>query len=143
MGKIFSLTSDEAEIIIAEAIRLLKLSGYAACVSLVNRDGTEIARTVMDGAKPFTQNVALLKAKQAVWVGKPTGVTRDEIKAGEKTAEVLGLDPAKVVPWKGGRPIYDYEGHLLGGIGVSNLDEADDDSIAENALLNSNFKAAA
>jgi uncharacterized protein GlcG (DUF336 family) len=143
MGQIFSLTSEDAEKIIEQAMNLLRESRNVASISLVNRDGTEIAMSMMDGVKPSTQNVAILKAKQAAHTGKPTSVTRDDIIAGKVTAEVLGIRKKYLVPWAGGRPIYDLDGHLLGGIGVSNLAEEEDDRIARTAVGAAGFKACA
>ena len=140
MGQIHSLTLDEAQRILAAAIQTLKTQFKAASISIVNRDGTEIAKAIMDGVKPFTANLALLKAKQAAWVGKPTKKTKDEISAGKITAEVLGIDPKLLVPWAGGMPIYDQEDYLLGGIGVSNLEQEEDEMVAENATIKAGFK---
>lgn len=140
MGQIRSLSYDEAERILQAAIQTLRTQLEVASVSLVNHAGTEIAKAVMDGVRPFTANVALLKARQAALTGKPTEVTRDEIKEGKKTAQLLGLDPAYVVPWAGGMPIYDNENNLIGGIGVSNLEEKEDAMVAENAMCKEGFK---
>ncbi len=140
MGKIFSLTSDEAEKILTAAIQILKSQSQSASVVIVNRDETEIAKAIMDGVKPVTAHVALMKARQAAWVGKSTSVTKDEIMSGEKTPEILGIEPENLVPWAGGVPIYDQEGNHLGGIGVSNLRQEEDDKVANNAILNSGFK---
>lgn len=143
MGQIHSLTSDEAEAVMAAAVQTLKTQFKTASISIVNRDGTEIAKAIMDGARPFTANVANLKAKQAAWTGKLTSQTRDDINAGMITAEILGLDPKCLVPWAGGVPIYDQEGHRLGGIGVSNLTQEEDEMVAENAVGKAGFKISA
>ncbi|MDP1884452.1 MAG: heme-binding protein [Candidatus Moranbacteria bacterium] len=135
-----TLTSDEAQGILAAAIQTLKAQFKVAAVSIVNRDGTEIAKVVMDGVKSASANVATLKAKQAAWRGKSTAETRDEIGAGKITAEVLGIDPKQLVPWAGGMPIYDKEGNLLGGIGVSNLAQEEDEMVAKSAVCKEGFK---
>lgn len=134
MGQIYSLTSDEAGDIMAAAIQQLKAQSKAAAISIVNRDGVEIAKTVMDGIRPFTYNVAFLKAKQAAFIGKRTSATGDEISKGEKTAELLGIDPKCITVWAGGVPIYDENNHLLGAIGISNLTQEEDDEIATHAI---------
>ncbi len=140
MGQIFSLTSTEAEKIIAAAIGTLESQLDVASIVLVNRDETEIAKTVMDGVKPLTARIAFMKARQAAWTGKPTDQTRNDIAAGKFTAISLGINPEELVPWAGGVPIYDQEGHLLGGIGVSNLAQEKDKDVAENAVVKAGFK---
>jgi len=139
MGQIYSLTSDEAEKIMAEAIQILKQNDLAASIVITNRDGTEIAKSVMDGVDPFTAHVASLKAQQAAWTGQSTRKTRDEIEAGKKTAKVLGISPKRLVPWAGGMPVYDQDSHLLGGIGVSNLSQDEDEGVARNAITSAGF----
>ncbi len=143
MGQNVTLTAAEAMCIMIAAITILESQFKVASISIVNRDGTEIAKIVMDGVKTATVNVALLKAKQSAWTGKATSKTRDEISAGEKTAEVLGIDPKLLVPWAGGMPIYDSESHLLGGIGVSNLAPEEDEMVAKNAICKVGLKVSA
>lgn len=140
MGTIRSLTSAEALVILQAAIKGLTDRGLAASISIVNHDGTEIAKAVMDDVRPFTSNVALLKAKQAAHVGKPTSETRDKVIAGETSAEILGIDPKCLIIWAGGVPIYDSDRKLLGAIGVSNLEEHNDEGIAMIAIREANFK---
>lgn len=143
MGQIHSLTSDEAQVIMGAAMYTLKARVKVASVVIVNRDGMEIVKVVMDNIKPFTVNVASLKAKQSVWTGKPTSKIRDEVDAGEKTLGVLGIDPDNFIPWAGGVPIYDKNDHLLGGIGVSNLAQEEDEMVAESAVCKAGFKTSA
>ncbi|MBR9703010.1 heme-binding protein [Candidatus Woesearchaeota archaeon] len=125
--------------IATEAIKRLEITGSVASISIVNIHGFEIARLVMDGAKPVSANVALMKAKQAAALGKLTSETRDEIEEGKKTPALLGIQPDCVVPWAGGVPIYDEEGNLLGGLGISNLTEDEDEDAAENAVVSAGF----
>jgi uncharacterized protein GlcG (DUF336 family) len=140
MGQIFSLTSKEAEKIIVAAIWIAEKSGKAISISLHNRDQTEIARFVMDGVKPLTAEIACSKSFQSSWAGKSTKETRDKIKAGEMTPADLNL--RNVIPWAGGLPIFDKEGHLIGGIGVSNLKEDEDEDIAMTAVLEADLEIA-
>lgn len=140
MGQIYSLIFNEAKEIVVAALQTLETQSNVASVVIVNRDGTEIIRVVMDGVRPFTSHVASLKAKQAAWTGRPTSKTRDEIDAGEKNSGLLGINVDVLVPWAGGMPIYDQEGHLLGGVGVSNLTQEEDEMVAENAIYKAGFK---
>ena len=140
MGQIYSLTYREAEKIMAAAVHTLETQFKSAAVTLVNRDGTEIASIAMDGVRPFTIYVAALKARQAAWVGKPTDETWKQIISGELTAEIIGIEPEMLVPWAGGMPIYDNENHLIGGIGVSNLKQEEDAMVAENAVHKAGFR---
>ena len=140
MGQIYSLTSDEAEEVMAAAIKKLKGMGKRASVSIVNHARTEIAKAVMDGVRPFTARVAFMKASQAAYTGKTTSKTAKEVKDGDKALGVIGISPNDFVEWAGGAPIYDNENRLLGGIGISNLDPKEDAEVAESAVFEAGFK---
>lgn len=133
--KICSLTSDSAMAIVAAAVEALKKRGAVASICIVNVHGFEVAKLIMDGARPFTANVALLKAKQAATIGKLTSETRDQLAEGEVTPEILGLQPERTIRWAGGAPIYDQEKNLLGGLGISNLTQEEDENVAKEALF--------
>jgi len=139
MGQIFSLTAKEARKIMDAAVQTLETQFIAASVCLVNRDGTIIVSLMMDGVRPHTANVARLKAQQSALTGKSTLDIRDEIAAGKKTAEILGIPANELICWAGGMPIYDKEGNLLGGIGVSEPGEMTEEMVAENAVCKAGF----
>lgn len=135
MGQVYTLTSDEAEKIMAAALKTLKTQFSSAVVSIVNHFGIEIAKTVMDNVRPFNISAALNMAKQSAFTGKSTKAIIYEISTGEVTPEAIGIRRSRIFPEAGGMAIY-KEGRLLGGIGVSSLQGADDnEDVAENAIL--------
>lgn len=115
---------------INDALNFMK----AISVCVVNRQGQVIFLAIMDGVAPATESVATLKAKQAAHTGKRTSVTITQVNSGEITPEVLGIDPRKLMPYKGGVPIYSVKGELLGGLGISGLTQDEDEEFAIGAV---------
>jgi len=124
----------------AAAIEKIGYMKDGVSISIVNRDRTEIAKAVMDDVRPFTARIAFMKASQAVYMGKATSVTAKEVDAGDKVLGVIGISPNDFVKWPGGVPIYDIGGHLLGGVGVSNLKPEEDEEVVSSAVMAAGFK---
>ncbi len=139
MGKVYSLTSKEAEKIMEAAIQTLEKRSQVAAIVIVNFCGIEIAKAVMDGVRLFTANVALLKAQQSALTGKSTAQIRNDVQSGGVTTRILGIDPEEFIKWAGGVPVYDKRGHLLGGVGVSNLTQEEDEIVAKAAVNQAGF----
>lgn len=132
--KVYSLTAEVALEILSNARALLYEYKKSASIVIVNALGFEIAKLVMEGAKSASVSIAYFKAEQSARMGHTTRTIRDRISSGETTAEILGIDPNHLIKWAGGVPIYDEEGNLLGGLGISNLTEDEDEEFAIKAL---------
>lgn len=128
MGTLKILTSTEAWRIASSIRNALLDAGLSANVCVVNRDGRPLCEITMDNTRPFTATLAFHKAQQSASVGRRTRWIRDQVADGEIGLDALGIDPAKFVKWAGGVPVYDSQGTLLGGAGVSNLSEDQDEA---------------
>ncbi len=134
MTEVKSLSGEEAWKI-ADAIRDFYLcEEEGVSIAVVNRDGRPLMLVTMSNARPFTANVALLKARQAAFTGRRTRHTAAQVAGGEVTLGLLGIDSDKFVPWPGGVPIYDDQNRLLGGAGVSNLTGDEDETLAATGV---------
>lgn len=129
MGEIQCLTFREAWELLAAALRELERAGQAANVCAANRYGQVLAQANMDEARPITARFAELKARQAALSGQSTRWLRDKLAAGEITLGLFGLSREQFMPWAGGVPVYSREGVLLGGVGMSNLDENEEEAL--------------
>ena len=125
-----TLSSDQAWSIASSISAALTANGLAASIAIVSRDGQPLCQVTMDGARPFTAHVALLKAQQAAQIGCRTRRTAEQAAKGEITPEVLGMDPRTFIHWPGGVPVYTKQRALLGGVGVSNLTGDEDEKFA-------------
>jgi hypothetical protein len=81
----------------------------------------------MDETRPFTENVAFLKACQSAIAGRRTRELREQVAVGDTTPEILDIPLSSFIKWAGGVPIYDADIVLLGGAGVNALSEDDDE----------------
>ena len=93
----------------------------------------------MNETKPMTRNIAMLKARQAASTGRRTRLVRDMVAAGEWGLGLLELDKDTYCPIAGGVPVYSQDQVLLGGCGVSNLHEDEDEKVWIHAVEACNF----
>ena len=128
MGRISCLTFQEAWRLAAAGLQELKRSGKAANLCLANRYGQALVQATMDAARPVTAHFALLKARQAALSGQRTRWLRDKLAAGEITLGLFQIPREEFMPWAGGVPLYGADGVLLGGMGMSNLDENEEEA---------------
>jgi glc operon protein GlcG len=133
-----TLNLEGARKVIAAAMAEAKrLSAPGGVVAVVDDGGNLVALERMDGTFTAGANVSVGKAKTAVMFKRPTKFFEDVIKNG-RTAMVALPD---FTPLQGGIPI-EFEGQIIGGVGVSGAASAQQDE--EIAIAGANaFKAPA
>ena len=139
MGLIETLTSDEAWEIAAAAKATLAENGKKANICVVNREGWVLVQLGMDETKPMTANIAKIKATQAAMTGRRTRFISEKVSAGEWGLALLGFDPNSYCAAAGGIPIYSQNHKLLGGCGISNLHEDEDEKFCIQAVESCDF----
>lgn len=139
MGVVQNLSHQEALTILNAAYSLIENDGKKASIFIAERNGNIIAQLNMDDIRPVTANIAMLKAKQSARTAERTGWLRDAVAAEEYSLELFNVPKSEYVPWAGGVPVYSKEHVLLGGIGICNLDEMEDEYYAVKAVENSGF----
>lgn len=142
MGQVINLSHFEAWHIAEIAFQSLLKDQKCANICIVNRQGQSVIQITMDGTKPCTAHVALLKARQSASTGRRTRFVRDMVVAENWTLGVLNLNPDEYVAVAGGVPIYDDSNILLGAIGISNLDEDKDEVYSINSVEKAGFGSA-
>jgi uncharacterized protein GlcG (DUF336 family)/mannose-6-phosphate isomerase-like protein (cupin superfamily) len=133
-----TLNLEGARKVIAAALAEAKrVSAPGGVVAVVDDGGNLVALERMDGTFTAGANVSIGKAKTAVMFKRPTKFFEDVIKNG-RTAMVALPD---FTPLQGGIPI-EYEGQIIGGVGVSGAASAQQDE--ELAIAGANaFKTTA
>jgi glc operon protein GlcG len=127
-----TLNLEGARKVIAAAMAEAKrLDAPGGVVAVVDDGGNLVALERMDGTFTAGANVSVGKAKTAVMFKRPTKFFEDVIKNG-RTAMVALPD---FTPLQGGIPI-EYEGQIIGGVGVSGAASAQQDE--EIALAGAN-----
>ncbi len=100
------------------------------CIAIVNSGANLKAFLRMDDAWVGSIDIAIKKAKTAVFFGMPTG----EIgKLSQPGNSLYGIEHSNegLITFPGGLPIVDEEGVLVGAIGVSGSSVENDHKVAE------------
>ena len=133
-----TLTLDGAKKVIAAAVAEAKrLNAPGGVIAVVDDGGNLMALERLDGTFAAGSTISIGKARTAVLFKRPTKAFEDIIKNG-RTA-MVALPDAFFTPLQGGVPI-EYEGQIVGGVGVSGAASAQQDE--ELAIAGANaFKA--
>ena len=134
-----SITSDAAHALVAAANAAARDIGIRVTIAVTDAGGHLSALARNDGAPFLTVDVAIGKAWTAASFGLPTHVWADVI-ANPQVAQ-LAHQP-RLVAVGGGVPIV-VEGRVVGGIGISGGNAAQDREAAEIALKATGFEVAA
>ena len=127
-----TLTLDAARRIAAAAEAEARKNNWAVSVAVVDDAGHLMLFHRLDGAKLVATDIAIRKARTAVYFQGPTKSLEEEV-AGGRTA-LLPIDG--FMPLEGGIPLI-VEGVLVGAIGVSGVTGSQDAQCAQagaNAL---------
>ena len=128
------LTYEGARAILEEAARKAKEMKLPICIAVVDEGGHVLAFARIDDAKPSSARVAVTKATSAALRRAATG----PLPNAENTSVLLSLgmplaSGGALTPVRGGLPI-EWEGSVIGGIGISAGTEAQDEEVARAGL---------
>ena len=109
-----SLTLEDAQPMMAAALRAAETMGRAVSVAIVDDAGDLLAFARLTGARGYTIDLATRKARAAASVGAPT--------------VIIAARSAEYTAGQGGLPVM-MEGACAGAIGVSGALPEEDDEI--------------
>jgi uncharacterized protein GlcG (DUF336 family) len=118
-AKIMAAAEDEA-----------KKQKWPVAIAIVDTGGHLVMFHRLDNTQIGSVEVALEKAKTAVFFRRPTKALEDRLAAGGADLKVLRLPG---LPVEGGIPIV-HEGKIIGGIGVSGVQSNQDAAVATAGL---------
>lgn len=121
--------ADAEKAIAAARKKALKLKTQM-CIAVVDSGGVLKAFHRMDDAWVGSIDIAIKKAKTAVFFGMPTG----EIgKLSQPGGPLYGIEHSNegLITFPGGLPIVDAEGVMIGAIGVSGSSVENDHAVAQ------------
>jgi glc operon protein GlcG len=104
-------------------------NNLAVVIAIVDDGGNLVYIEKMDNAQLGSIEIAIKKARTAIYFKRPTKSYEERIAGG--TNAILGLP--EVLPFEGGLPIV-VDGQFIGGIGVSGGTPQQDGIIAKTAL---------
>ena len=111
-----SITADVAKTVAAAAVAEARKNRWTMAVAVVDTAGELIYFEKMDDTQIGSINIAIAKARSAVWFKRTTKVLQEVLAAGGDGLRVLGMQGA--VPIEGGIPLA-VGGKIVGAIGVS------------------------
>ena len=124
------VTIEQAEKAIAAARGKAVALGTQMCIAVVDSGGVLKAFHRMDDAWVGSIDIAMKKAKTAVFFGMPTG----EIgKLSQPGGPLYGIEHSNdgLITFPGGLPIVDSDGVMIGAIGVSGSSVENDHAVAQ------------
>ena len=128
------LTYEGARAILEAAARKAKEMKLPICIAVVDEGGHMLAFARIDDAKPSSARVAVTKATSAALRRAATG----PLPNAENTSVLLSLgmplaSGGALTCVRGGFPI-EWEGAVIGGVGISAGTEAQDEEVARAGL---------
>lgn len=122
--------SKDAEAAIKAAIKKAQAIGTQMCIAVVDSGANLKAFHRMDGAWVGSIDIAVKKARTAVFFGMPTGLIGQLSQPGKS---LYGIEHSNdgLITFPGGLPIVDAEGVMIGAIGVSGSTVENDHKVAE------------
>lgn len=124
-----ALTLEAAKAMAAAAERFASERGWTIAVAVVDAAGGLILFHCIDDTQPGSQDIAVLKARTAARLHRPTKTLEDGVAGGRMGLLTL----PDVVALEGGIPIR-VQGQVIGAIGVSGMVSAQDGEVAAAGL---------
>ena len=127
------VTSKDADIAIKAAVTKAQALDTQMCIAVIDSGANLKAFYRMDGAWVGSIDIAIKKAKTAVFFGMPTGQIGQLSQPG---GSLYGIEHSNdgLITFPGGLPIVDSEGVLVGAIGVSGSSVENDHAVAQAGL---------
>jgi len=123
------VTIEQAQAIIAAARKAAVKLKTQMCIAVVDSGANLKAFHRMDDAWVGSIDIAIKKAKTAVYFGMPTGQIGNLSQPG---GPLFGIEHSNdgLITFPGGLPIVDAEGVLIGAVGVSGSSVENDHAVA-------------
>lgn len=123
------VTIEHAQAIIAAARKAAVKRKTQMCIAVVDSGANLKAFHRMDDAWVGSIDIAIKKAKTAVFFGMPTGQIG---KLSQPGGPLFGIEHSNdgLITFPGGLPIVDAEGVLIGAVGVSGSSVENDHAVA-------------
>lgn len=126
-GMTLQLANALIEKVMAKAAEI----GVNAVVAVSDAAAHPVSVQCMDGAYIASYDVAVNKAYTVVALKMPTTALKELAAPGGSLYGIQFTNGGKIVIFGGGVPLYDKEGRLIGGLGVSGGSEGQDTGLAE------------
>jgi uncharacterized protein GlcG (DUF336 family) len=141
MKRVMTLDASDARELVDLAIAAATTLGVPQNIAVVDASGALLAFHRMDGAKPYTAEFAIAKARTAAGLRVSTDKLADVVQPGQRGYGLNTLRGGDVAVLGGGVPIT-VEGAVAGAIGISSGTVHEDAEIAQRAAQEFEAQAA-
>ncbi len=124
-----TLALEKAQLIADAAEQRAREDNWNVVIAIVDQGGHLVVLRRIDGVQTASIDIAIEKARTAVFYKRSTKVFQDRVSEGENA--ILSLPD--MMPFGGGLPIWDDD-LIVGGIGVSGVTAEQDEIIARVGL---------
>lgn len=121
-----SLTLEDAQRIVDAAEQRAREDNWNVVIAIVDGGGHLIALRRMDGVQTASIDIAIQKARTAVFYKRSTKIFQNRLSEGENAISSL----PHMMPFEGGLPVVE-DGVVIGAIGVSGVTAEQDGIIAQ------------
>ncbi|WP_448955009.1 GlcG/HbpS family heme-binding protein [Labrys neptuniae] len=128
------MTLDYARRIMTRGHAVAEKAGMKAVFAVLDKGANLVAFSRMDGAWLASNELAIAKARTSVMFQAPTDVLSTPLKIGEPLLHFDHIHHGGLLLVGGGQPLFDAEGALIGGFGVSGGSPEQDAAIARTAI---------
>lgn len=105
--------------------------GVNAVVAVTNSGGNPVTVQCMDDSYIASYDIALNKAFTVVALKMSTSTLKPLAQPGESLYGIQFTNNGKIVIFGGGVPLYNKEGKIIGGLGISGGSEEQDTALAD------------
>lgn len=113
------ITLDDAHRLVARGRAAADEIGLKAVFAILDKGANLVAFSRMDGAWLASNELAIAKARTSVMFQAPTEALSAPLKVGEPALHFDHIHHGGLLLVGGGVPLFDADGTLLGGLGVS------------------------
>lgn len=113
------ITLDDAHRLVARGRAAADEIGLKAVFAILDKGANLVAFSRMDGAWLASNELAIAKARTSVMFQAPTEALSAPLKVGEPMLHFDHVHHGGLLLVGGGVPLFDADGTLLGGLGVS------------------------
>lgn len=126
-----SITLEKANLLIAAVRERAVQMGVNAVVAIADKHANPVSVQCMDDSYIASYDIAVNKAFTVTSLKMPTTALKTLATPGGSLYGIQFTNSGRIVIFGGGVPLYDKNGNIVGGLGVSGGSEEQDTALAE------------
>ncbi|MBQ1962171.1 MAG: heme-binding protein [Clostridia bacterium] len=126
-----SITLEKANLLIAAVRERAAQMGVKAVVAIADKHANPVSVQCMDDSYIASYDIAVNKAFTVTSLKMPTTALKTLATPGGSLYGIQFTNSGRIVIFGGGVPLYDKNGNIVGGLGVSGGSEEQDTALAE------------